>query len=236
MSKLKEIKKIKELGIKIDHDISFGGKSKGNKHLFRVVELAKFLALKLNANIFIVEAGAWLHDTALPSGNDYNYVKNKQIVIKLLSSINLSVSTKAKIAEAVASHEGTVIPKTLEAKIVHDADVLEKTGILGIIRHTWKLTNNGNINSESINDKQIKDIINHIKWRSSVLQTSLARDLANKNNIKISMVTLRNIIPVISRYAYKGVTTEKIALRINPFLNSRQNQLLKNQLLLTYLK
>lgn len=236
MFNLKEIKKIKRLGIEIDHDIAFGGKSKGNKHLFRVVAIAKFLALKMRADISIVEAGAWLHDTALPSGNDYDYVKNKQIITKLLSPIDLSASVKIKIAEAVASHEGTVIPKTLEAKIVHDADVLEKTGILGIIRHTWKLTNNGNINPELIGDQQIKEIVTHIKWRNSVLQTTLARDLAKKNNIRISINTLRKVVPIISKLAHKGVVTEKIALKISPFLDSKQNQILKDQLLLTYLK
>src|SRR3989344_8066061 len=125
----KYIKEIKKVGIRIDHDMAFDGKSKGNKHLFRVVKLAKYLALKSKADISIVECGAWLHDTALPSGNDYDYKKNKKIVEKLLYSIDISKKDKEFISECVASHEGTKIPKTLEAKIVHDADVLEKTGI-----------------------------------------------------------------------------------------------------------
>ena len=82
--------KIKKLALKIDHDVAFDGKSKGNKHLFRVVRIAKFLSQKTEADLFIVVAGALLHDTALPSGNDYNYLKNKKIVKKLLKTFNLS--------------------------------------------------------------------------------------------------------------------------------------------------
>ena len=51
--------KIKKLALKIDHDIAFGGKSKGNKHLLRVVRIAKFLARKAGANESIAVAGAF---------------------------------------------------------------------------------------------------------------------------------------------------------------------------------
>ena len=80
--------KIKELAVKIDHEVAFGGKSKGNRHLWRVVKLARYIAKKLGADVSVVEAGAWLHDTALPSGDDYNYEKNKEIVTSILASFN----------------------------------------------------------------------------------------------------------------------------------------------------
>lgn len=230
------MKKIKNLAISIDHNQAFAGKSKGNKHLLRVVKIAKFLAKNNKSNILVVEAGAWLHDTALPSGNDYNYNKNKKIVSKLLINTNISHSKKNDIAECVASHEGTIIPQSSEAKIVHDADVLEKIGILGVIRHAWKLTNSDKIDPNKITDKEIKHITEHIKWRSSILQTGTAKKLARRNNTKITITTLRKIIPIISKLAQQGVITEKIAVKIRPFLNSKQNQILKDQLSLNYLK
>jgi len=144
------LQKIKKLALKTDHNVAFSGKSKGNKHLLRVVLIAKFLAQKTGADESIVVAGAFLHDTALPSGNDYNYLKNKKIAKDLLKHFNLSQIELEGIVECVASHEGITNPKTLEAKVVHDADVLEKLGFLGIIRHTWKLTNSGKINYKII--------------------------------------------------------------------------------------
>ena len=93
--------KIKKIALKIDHDISFSGKSKGNRHLFRVVEIAKFLAKKTEADLSIIIAGAFLHDTALPFGNDDSYLKNKEVVINLLKDFDIKQNDKKNIAECV---------------------------------------------------------------------------------------------------------------------------------------
>ncbi len=229
------ISEIKKLGIKIDHDMSFGGKSKGNKHLSRAVKIAKFLALKMKADKKIVESGAWLHDTALPTGDDYDYDKNKKIVMDLLSSINISDFDKGFIAECVASHEGTENPKTLEARIVHDADVIEKLGILGIIRHTWKLTNLKEINPVMITDLDVEKIINHIEWRSKRLQTPIAKRISKYLNISVSKKEAKVIISLASKLADQGVITEKIAIVLRGYLNQKQKEMLKEQINLSYL-
>jgi HD superfamily phosphodiesterase len=226
----KEIKKIKALGIHIDHQMAFGGKSKGNRHLVRVVALAKYLALQAGGDIKIVEAGAWLHDTALPSGNDYSYKQNKKIVKELLESFDFSKSEKDKIIECVASHEGTTGPKTLEAQIVHDADVLEKTGVLGIIRHTWKLTNKHNLTEKDIDKKFIKELVDHIKWRGKKIITKAAKKMHKVVASIPSQKTLVKIVPIISKLASESVITEKIAKQISKYLSRKENAMLEKQL------
>ena len=79
----KTLQKIRNIALTVDHDAAFGGKSKGNKHLQRVVRIAKFLARAEGANISITEAGAFLHDTALPSGNDYEYARDEKTALAL---------------------------------------------------------------------------------------------------------------------------------------------------------
>jgi uncharacterized protein len=227
--------KIKKLALKIDHDISFGGKSKGNRHLFRVVRIAKFLAQKTGANMGIVTAGAFLHDTALPSNNDYNYFQNKKIVKKLLKSFNLSKNELNQIAECVASHEGTINPKSLEAKIVHDADVLEKMGLLGIIRHTWKMVNLGEIDHKIIKDRDVKKILNHVAWRANRLQTPIAKKIEKYLATLINKQKAKIIISLTANLAFDGVVTEKIAIAIQKHLSQKQNKKLKEQLNLNYL-
>lgn len=229
------LKKIKNLALKIDHDVAFGGKSKGNKHLFRVVRVANFLADKMEADKFTVTAGAFLHDTALPSGNDYDYTKNKNIVKKLLVPFNLPKNELAKIVECVASHEGTTKLKSLEAKIVHDADVLEKTGLLGIIRHTWKLTNSRKIDHKNIKEKDVKKILDHIKWRNRKLQTPIAKKIAKYLVAPINKQKAKIIISLTASMAFNGVVAEKIAVIISKHLNQKQNEKLKKQLSLSYL-
>lgn len=227
--------KIKELGIKTDWSDAFGGKSKGNKHLFRVVILAKYMAKKLGANIAIVEAGAWLHDTALPSGNDYDYEKNKVIIKNLLLDFDLSKEDLYMIVECVASHEGTSEPQILESKIVHDADVLEKTGILGIIRHTWKLVNSGKLSPECVTNEDVKEILKHLKWRSNKLQTSLGKKISRYLSLPITTSQARAIISIVAKEAFKGVVTEKIARLVYKKLTVFQKRKLQEQLNLDYI-
>lgn len=227
--------KIKKLALNIDHDVAFGGKSRGNRHLLRVVRIAKFLARKTGADESIVLAGAFLHDTALSSGNDYNYLKNKKIVKDLLKHFNLSRGELDGITECVASHEGTINPKTLEAQIVHDADALEKAGLLGIIRHTWKMTNLKKINHKRIEDNNVKMILDHMEWRKKRLQTSIAKKIGKYLAILIDGQKVKTIVKLSASMSSDGVITEKIAATLLKHLNKKENEKLKEQLNLSYL-
>ncbi|PIR44511.1 MAG: hypothetical protein COV10_04670 [Candidatus Vogelbacteria bacterium CG10_big_fil_rev_8_21_14_0_10_51_16] len=232
-SKLKEIR---TLAIKIDHDLAFAGKSKGNKHLERVVQVADFLANKVGADRSVVFAGAVLHDTALPTGNDYNYTSNKKVVKNLLKPLNLDQSDLNKIAECVGSHEGTVKPRSLEAKVVHDADVLEKTGLLGIIRHTWKMTNLGKIDHTSVTDANVKMILDHIVWRGRKLHTPIAKKIRKHLAHSIGHEKAKLIVSISAEMAFRGIVTEKIAVALRKYLSRTEKEMLKAQLTLSYLK
>lgn len=228
--------KINRIALKIDHDVAFGGKSKGNQHLWRVVRVAKYIAKQLGADVSIVEAGAWLHDTALPSETDYRYKKNKEIVKNILTNLNLSKKELDKIAECVASHEGTAKPKTLEAQIVHDADVLEKSGILGIIRHTWKLTNLCKIVPGNVTKKDAAKILIHLKWRSKKIKTSLGKKIHSYLAVPITITKAEELISIVAGKAIRGIITEKIARSLYKKLNGAQQRKLKEQLSLAYLR
>lgn len=232
----KTLKSIKRLALKIDHDVAFAGKSKGNRHLFRVVKLAKYMAKRQSTNVSIVEAGAWLHDTALPSGDDYDYEKNKKIVKDILAGLHLSAGDSDMVVECVASHEGTAKPKLLEAKIVHDADVLEKSGVLGIIRHAWKLANLGKLSPNNVTEKETRRVLSHLKWRSRKLQTTLAKKIHRYLSVPVTVTQSKKIISIVSKKAVKGIVTEKIARSLHEELTSKQSQRLKEQLNQTYLK
>jgi HD superfamily phosphodiesterase len=232
----KKLQKIQKLGIKIDHDQAFKGKSKGNKHLSRVVRVAKFLAKKTGADMDIVEAAAYLHDTALPSGNDYDYKKNKKIVQRILKQFNLSQNESERIAESVASHEGTRGPKTLEAKIIHDADTLEKAGLLGMIRHTWKMTNMDKLDPANVKDADAKKILAHVRWRAKRLQTPLARKIEKYLSHGMDARTAKKIVVITAPLAARAVITEKIAPQVMKHLNTAQKKRLKEQLAVGYLK
>ena len=230
MLNTKTLNKIKKQAIQIDWGQAFNGTSKGNKHLWRIVGIAKYLGRKEKTDPSIVEAGAWLHDIALPTGNDEDYQKNIQLALDLLKPLEVTKDEAQRIANCVATHEGTVQPKTMEAQIVHDADVLEKVGILGLIRHSWKLTNSGKIDPKNITDENVREIINHIQWRMKQLRTKSAKKLAKTLHLPLSFAETRELIRQISPLAANGIITEKIAQAILPNLSNEQQQSLKKQL------
>lgn len=229
------IEKIKKRALQIDWDLAFKGKSKGNRHLLRITEIARFLAKKERADLLVVEAGALLHDTPLPAGEDSSYKKNKQIVKEVLKPFKLGKEEENAIAECVASHEGTVVPKTLEAKIVHDADVLEKSGILGFIRHTWKLVHLKEINADKIDEKAVSKVVEHLKWRFNRLQTKTAKNLHKKVSSSLNEQETKEIIKTAAILASQGKITEEIAKALYKHLKKEQSAKLKSQIDLSYL-
>jgi len=232
----KTLLKIKKFAVKEDWDKAFGGKSKGNLHLLRTLKLADFLAKKSKANALIVKAGALLHDVPLVYGKDFGYKKNRKIIKDVLQRFELTELETEKIIECVASHEGTVKPKTLEAKVVHDADVLEKSGVLGVIRHAWKLTNLKKDSGREITNVDVQKIIDHLLWRGKQVQTPIAKTINQYLNNSLRVNNIGEIVKETSKLAKQGIITEKIATSLFKKLSAKERKKLKSQLDLSYLK
>lgn len=229
------LQKIKQYAFKTDWDDAFGGASKGNQHLERVVRIAKYIAKAESADIPVVIAGALLHDISLPTGDDYDYDTNKKHAHKELQRFNLAPQEEDAIIECIASHEGTAPPKTMEAEIVHDADTLEKSGILGLIRHTWKLVHLGAISSKAVGDDDVRTIYDHVAWRGSRLHSSTAKRLHAAVSVNVSDAQAQNIIKEAARMAAQRFITEVIAQKLMPSLDKNQQEHLSAQLDLSYL-
>ena len=107
-------------------------------HIERVYNLAKYIAQKENANFFIVEMTALLHDI-----DDWKFSKsndnNTTVTEKFLKSIEVdeeSIESIVRIIQTM-SYKGGVVDSTqhtLEGKIVQDADRLDAIGAIGIAR------------------------------------------------------------------------------------------------------
>lgn len=105
-------------------------------HMQRVARLAKAIAVTEDADIFITEASAWLHDigdsklfrdpeSALAEMNQYLY--SIGLAEKQIRFIN-------RIIREISYSKGVTFPETIEAKIVQDADKLDAIGAVGIAR------------------------------------------------------------------------------------------------------
>ena len=132
------MKQIIDNGIKYVKEI-FENEYSGHDffHTFRVFKLAKEIAIIENANVEIVMLSALLHDVddikLSPNTN-----KNKDNARKFLENNNVEKDTIDLICNIIGevSYKGkdTVPGKTLEARIVQDADRLDAIGAIGIAR------------------------------------------------------------------------------------------------------
>lgn len=108
-------------------------------HVYRVWQLAKKIGKAEKADLFVVELGALLHDIA-----DYKfYDGDEEIGGKLSEKWLKELGVDGKIIDQVVyivngiNFKGAKVKhdiKTLEAKIVFDADKLDAIGAIGIAR------------------------------------------------------------------------------------------------------
>lgn len=115
----------------------FSGESTGHDyfHTERVVKNAKAIAQQEKADSFLIELSAWLHDLGdakLNNGTD----KSKELITQFLSELNVNKPTISQVVEIVSqvSFSKGEKAKTLEAKIVQDADRLDAIGAIGLAR------------------------------------------------------------------------------------------------------
>lgn len=115
----------------------FSGETTGHDyfHIERVVNSAKRIANEENADEFLVELAAWLHDVGdykLHDGID----KSEELISDFLKELKVPNEIIQKIIEIVSqvSFSKGNQPTSLEAQIVQDADRLDAIGAIGIAR------------------------------------------------------------------------------------------------------
>lgn len=106
-------------------------------HIVRVAKMAKTIALKEGADLFVCEMAALLHDIADEKFNESEEAGLKRVE-KWLTTFQLEAAVKAQIMTIIAtiSFKGGEEPPvaSLEAKVVQDADRLDAIGAIGIAR------------------------------------------------------------------------------------------------------
>lgn len=109
-------------------------------HIKRVVSLAKTFCLELGAKAEVVIPAAWLHDlVVIPKDSGLRSKASKicaEQALEYLKSINYPSEFYSEISHAIESHSfsANVEAKTLEAKIVQDADRIDGLGAVGVAR------------------------------------------------------------------------------------------------------
>ncbi|MHB8600408.1 MAG: HD domain-containing protein [Ktedonobacteraceae bacterium] len=114
----------------------------GWEHVQRVYTLAISIAEQEGADSFIVGVAALMHDLgrAAPHATRHHAEVSVTLAKEILDAQNVPPSTRQAILHAIEAHSFSrnVAPRTLEARVLQDADRLDGLGATGIIR--WAIT------------------------------------------------------------------------------------------------
>jgi uncharacterized protein len=120
----------------------FDDPAHGWEHIQRVYKLALHIAQQENADLFIVGMAALMHDLGRLSDDKTKHHADLSVLSasEILSAYHVTPDTQQAILHAIAVHSFSlgVEPRTLEAKVLRDADRLDSLGAIGILR--WAIT------------------------------------------------------------------------------------------------
>jgi uncharacterized protein len=236
----KLLNQIGKEAVRLDWEEAFDGKAYGNKHLHRVKKIAKFMVNREGGDEFVVLAGAWVHDVILAVEADDDSEKIAKFTGDFLKNFKgLKMDELKRIVDCAAEHEsGDSL--SLEAKIVHDADVIDKSGMLGVVRHIWKMTNMLK-NRLLSGSRDLRELEEHLKMREKKLFTRTAKVLGRELNKdrKLYFKDLDfalSLMGEISEMASNGMISDEIANKLCKDQEHLSLVALKRQLSCKYLK
>jgi len=126
----------------------------GMDHVIRVYNMAIRLAREKKVDLEVVKIASILHDIGMDqetkdsTGKTDHAVESARLAKPFLIKLKLDEKKINHILDCIISHRHRTdkAPKTLEAKIVHDADKVDSVGAIGIARdYVWVGKHNAHI-------------------------------------------------------------------------------------------
>ena len=121
----------------------FNDPAHGWEHVERVYKLALHIADQEGADSFIVGMAALMHDLGRISNSDsikHHADLSERAAAEILAIHQVAPETREAILHAIAAHSFShnIEARTLEARVVRDADRLDSLGAIGVLR--WAIT------------------------------------------------------------------------------------------------
>jgi len=151
----------------------------GFKHVERVLNLCVQIGTALNANLLTIKIAALLHDVGRIYENKNDAKNHAEISAEMAelffqkTNFNITIENIENIIHSIRAHSfsNNIKPKTLEAKILSDADKLDALGAIGLYRTIiFTLRNKGGI----------EQVINHLENKILKLKDGLYLEVSKQ--------------------------------------------------------
>ena len=144
-------------------------------HISRVWRTSENLGKKLGADMEVMAAAVSLHDLARHYGLEIHGEESAKMAKPILSKLKFSIAKTEIVLDAISKHDYTTSPenrKSIESKILYDADKLDAFGHIGILRHIQFYYSKG---------MSIDEILKMMKKRWSGVYLSESKKIGKKD-------------------------------------------------------
>ncbi|MHA2007500.1 MAG: HD domain-containing protein [Promethearchaeota archaeon] len=161
----------------------------GFSHTERVYELCLKIGSEIGANMFILKVSALLHDIGRIIEKNSTFQENHaelsaKIASDFLNTNNFEISEgdKNNIIHSIRAHSfsNNIIPETIEAKILSDADKLDALGAIGLYRTVgYTIKKKGRL------EQVIEHLENKILKLKDLLYLDISKEIAKERELII---------------------------------------------------
>ena len=154
----------------------------GFTHVERVLKLSSEIGTALNANLPVIKIAALLHDVGRYLKKDDEVRNHAEVSAEIAenfiikNNFNITIKDVENILHCIRAHSfsNDLKPKTLEAKILSDADKLDALGAIGLYRTIGvTILRNGGL------DEVIEHLENKILKLKNQLFLDISKEIAN---------------------------------------------------------
>lgn len=136
---MNKVKIIESIAVKVKKDLENEGSGHDWWHVYRVWKMAKGIAKVESADTFVVELAALLHDVGDWKFHHGDETVGPRMVRQILTKQGVSEEIISDVCEIIQTmpFKGSGVSskmRTLEGKVVQDADRLDAIGAIGIAR------------------------------------------------------------------------------------------------------
>jgi uncharacterized protein len=162
----------------------------GFPHVERVLNLCLQLGKELEANLFVLEIVAFLHDIGRVYKDKASDTKNHadisaKMALDFLNfkDFNIPQNDIENIIHCIKAHSfsNNIVPRTLEAKILSDADKMDALGAIGLYR---------TIGFTVKNQGGLEQVIKHLEDKIMKLKDQLYLDISKQMAVKRHQIIL----------------------------------------------